>query len=100
MPFRMDGIEGAPEEGKDDSEACRLKGLLLALLVVWLVEGRYDETAAMSVDCNVNDAQMGISTYEGYIRAVLTCLLISTYSGREHRQSVEQTKHRVLGKRH
>lgn len=45
-PFRIEGFDGVRDEGKDESEPCRLR-LLLAVPLVPLVEGRYERTEVM-----------------------------------------------------
>jgi hypothetical protein len=51
IPFRIEGIDGVRDEGKEDNDACRLR-LLLPLAVVPLVDGRYGRTDAMMLEGN------------------------------------------------
>ena len=58
MPFRIEGFDGVRDEGKEESEPCRLRLLLAVPLLPPLVEGRYERTEVMIA---VNAQQLRVS---------------------------------------
>jgi len=58
IPFRIEGFDGVRDEGKEESEPCRLRLLLAVPLLPPLVEGRYERTEVMIA---VNAQQLRVS---------------------------------------
>ena len=68
IPFRIDGLEGVRDEGKDESDSCRLR-LLLMVPVVPLVEGRYERTEVIFI---LNALQRRVSKIKAADKSVQT----------------------------